>query len=207
MTPGKRHPNRKNEILEKAAGIFAKSGYEGAPIRAIARACGITEAAIYRHYSSKSELYDEVIRFKARQHDLRSDLERTVPEGCIETVLSAVAHHILALADKDPELVRLMFSSSFEAEHGTATLFREVRSPYIEFVRGEVEDRMDSGELRNVDPFITARCFVGMVMDCALHAGVWSRLTGDDFDADTVVCNNVPIFARGLMAEPAGSAA
>ena len=125
----------------------------------------------------------------------------------LEEVLSAVARRILGLAERDPELVRLMFSSSLEADHATAILFQEIRSPFIRFVESELKRRIAAGEVRRVDPFITARCFVGMVTDCALHSGVWSKLTGAAFDAESVVCNNVPIFARGLMWSPAAAEA
>ncbi len=207
MAATARHPNRRLEILEKAAPIFAQHGYEGTAIRSIAMACDITEAAIYRHFEHKADLYGEVIRFKARQHDLRGDLFESVGGRTIEEILTAVAHHILALADRDPELVRLMFSSSLEADHATATLFQEIRAPYIEFLSGQITDRIVTGELRDVEPYITSRCFVGMVMDCALHSGVWSRLTGVAFEAETVVCNNVPIFARGLLKKTPGEVA
>ncbi|MCB1151403.1 TetR/AcrR family transcriptional regulator [bacterium] len=194
------HPsrNRRQEILQAAAGLFARKGYDGTTIRNVAHACEITEAAIYRHFEGKTDLYEEVIRFKAGQHDLRQELQAFAGIGSVETVLTATANHILSLSKEDPELVRLMFSSHLEDAHGSVTLFREVRSPYIEFLMEELETRIASGELTRVDPFITARCFVGMVMDCALSAGVWSEVTGSDLKAENVVCNNVPIFARGL---------
>lgn len=207
MAAAERHADRRSEILEKAAPIFAQNGYEGTAIRSVARACGITEAAIYRHFENKADLYNEVIRFKARQHDLRGELFHDVRGRTIEDILRAVAHHILALAGRDPELVRLMFSSSLEADHATAILFQEIRAPYIEFLSGQIEDRIAAGEVRDVEPYITSRCFVGMVIDCALHSGVWSRLTGVPFEAETVVCNNVPIFARGLLKSPPVGAA
>lgn len=197
--------NRRQEILQAASSIFARKGYEGATIRTVAKACGITEAAIYRHFEGKADLYEEVIRFKAAQHDLRTDLEGFAHKGSVETVLTATAHHILGLADRDPELVRLMFSSHLEDAQGNVTLFREIRSPYIEFLQTEIRTRIDAGELCDVDPFITSRCFVGMVIDCALSAGVWSEVTGDELKAETVVCNNVPIFARGLCRATGGA--
>lgn len=190
--------NRRQEILQAAAGLFARKGYDGTTIRNVAQACDITEAAIYRHFRGKADLYEEVIRYKAGQHDLRTELQAFAGIGSVETVLTATANHILSLADGDPELVRLMFSSHLEDAHGSVTLFREVRSPYIEFLTDELEHRIDAGELTRVDPFITSRCFVGMVMDCALSAGAWSEVTGTELKAENVVCNNVPIFARGL---------
>ena len=61
---------RRQQILLEASALFAEGGYEGTSIRGIAKACGITEAAIYRHYASKAHLYEEVIRAKASQHDI-----------------------------------------------------------------------------------------------------------------------------------------
>lgn len=202
MNTAARPSNRREVILREAASLFAWKGYNGTTIRNIAHACGITEAAIYRHFRGKSDLYEEAVRFKASQHDLSDDIQGFAGEGTIETVLTKVARHILNLADRDPELVRLMFSSHLEDGHCNVTLFIEVRSPYIDFLKQEIASRIEAGELRRIDPFITSRCFVGMVIDCALSSGVWSEVTGVKFDADTVICNNVSIFARGLYALP-----
>lgn len=194
--------NRRSEILSQASRLFAEHGYEGAAIRLIARASGVTEAAIYRHFDSKAHLYEEVIRAKARQHDIQGYLGEFKGQGTMQDILMRVATHILDLAAKDPELVRLTTYSGLEEDQSGSTLFQEIRLPYIEHIRDEIQSRMDSGEVRDVDPFITGRCFVGMVMDCALSASVWAKATGIEFNAETVVCNNVPIFARGLCNHP-----
>ncbi|HPF71564.1 MAG TPA: TetR/AcrR family transcriptional regulator [Candidatus Krumholzibacteria bacterium] len=198
---------RRTQILEAAARLFAGQGYAGAPIREIARACGITEAAIYRHFAGKADLYAEVIRTKAHQHDITGYLQGRVGQGSIEDVLRAVAEHVLALAKADPELMRLLLASRAGGDGGTDALFTEIRLPYIRFLVGELSRRMDDGEVAEVEPLITARCFVGMVMDCALSSGVWERIADEDFRADDVVCNNVPIFARGLERTAAPGAA
>jgi hypothetical protein len=70
----------------------------------------------------------------------------------------------------------------------------------IDHLAGEIAARMATGEVRPVDPLITARCFVGMVVDCALSVGVWAILNRQCFGSNDVICNNVPIFARGLLA-------
>ena len=60
--------------------------------------------------------------------------------------------------------------------------------------------RIESGELRKVDPGITARCYVGLVIGCAVNAEFWNKLEGVTYETLDIVCNNVPIFARGLVA-------
>lgn len=198
MARTRRRPDRRQQILQEATTLFAGGGYEGTSVRVIARACGITEAAIYRHFASKVDLYREVISAKARQHDIAGHLAEHQGRGDVEAVLTRVAEHLLELAATDPELMRLMFASNIDDYDVATVLFREVRLPYISFLTGELERLTAGGDIREVDPFLTSRCFVGMVMDCALNIRVWEEITAADFRANDVVCNNVPIFARGL---------
>ncbi len=201
MASPARSTNRRLEIMTKAGQLFAAHGYEGTAIRHIARTCSITEAAIYRHFESKQHLYEEVIRNKAQEFDIRGFLEQHRGVGDVEHSLQTVAHHILSISSTDPELVRLMFFNSLEGFKVSTVLFRELRFPYIQFLREEFKERAEAGEIRKVDPYITARCFVGMVMDCALNVQTWHQLENIEFSAESVVDNNVPIFARGLLVE------
>jgi len=186
--------------MREATHLFASKGYEGASMRSIAKACGITEAAIYRHFEGKADLYDQVITAKAAQHDIHRQLAAFSPDWNLEEILTAIAEHILAMAGGDPELMRLMVNNSLERGSAVArVLFKEVRLPFINFLSLELARRMAAGEIREIDPLITSRCFVGMVMDCALNVGVFNSLADQDFQANDVVCNNVPIFALGLM--------
>ena len=200
MIAGTSRPaDRRQQILREATVLFTANGYDGTSIRVIARSCSITEAAIYRHFDSKENLYEEVIADKARQHDIRGKLEPFSGKGSIEDILTVIAEHILALADRDPQLMQLMFRNSFQSGPVARRLFQDIRLPYIEFLARELDQRQKSGELCEVVSFTSARCFVGMVMDCALNTGVWTTLTNEEFVAAKVICNNVPIFARGLM--------
>ncbi len=194
-----RPANRREHILREATVLFTAHGYEGTPIRVIAKSCGITEAAIYRHFDSKEDLYESVIGEKSQQHDIKGRLAEISDQGSIEDVLTVVAENILSLADRDPQLMQLMFRNSFQTGPVARMLFQKIRLPFIEFLAKELVKRQASGEVCEVDAFTSSRCFVGMVMDCALNTGVWTRLTNEEFVAENVICNNVPIFARGLI--------
>ncbi|MCB1182230.1 TetR/AcrR family transcriptional regulator [bacterium] len=199
--------SRKGMILEQATHLFASQGYNGTPVRAIARACGVTEAAIYRHYENKEHLYAEVVRTKAAEHDIGEQLDVLGSTGTVEEMLTGVAEYILGFATSDPELLQLMASCCRANDQAAAVLFREVRMPIIEFIRSELDRRIAAGEVRPVDTLITARCFVGMVMDCAMCVGVWTKLNATTLRSRDVVGNNVPIFARGLSVGPSPEAA
>lgn len=49
---------RRETILDAALDVFAEYGFEGGRLRQIAAKAGITEPYLFRHFSSKSELYE-----------------------------------------------------------------------------------------------------------------------------------------------------
>lgn len=52
---------RRRQLLDVAADVFARSGYNGATTAELARAAGITEPILYRHFQSKQELFATLI--------------------------------------------------------------------------------------------------------------------------------------------------
>lgn len=194
--------NRRQAIIEQAAALFARHGYAGTSIRLIAGACDITEAAIYRHFESKLNLYEEVIRHKAAAHDISGYLAEQKHRGSVYDVLVAISSHIITLTQADPDLMRLMFNNSLESGGVATALFQEIRLPYVEFLRQELVQRMESGEIITVDPLLTSRCFVGLVMDCALNLGIWETLRPGGHKPVDIYLNSSRIIARGLIAQP-----
>lgn len=56
------HPVGKQRILETAERLFLEHGYQAVSIRDIAKACGVTNAALYYYFPSKEALFHEVLR-------------------------------------------------------------------------------------------------------------------------------------------------
>lgn len=57
----------KDDILERTAPLFAASGYAATSMRDLAKACGITPAALYHHFADKDQLYLEVLEYTFRR--------------------------------------------------------------------------------------------------------------------------------------------
>ena len=53
---------RKAEIAEAAVRVFHKLGYQGASLSAVAAEVGVDRATIYYYFSSKEEMFDEIVR-------------------------------------------------------------------------------------------------------------------------------------------------
>ncbi len=63
--PGEKHT--KEKIFDAAVDLFAKKGYDRTSIRDIAKAVGIAESAVYRHYTSKEAILDAIFDYMETQ--------------------------------------------------------------------------------------------------------------------------------------------
>ena len=75
--------NRKEEILIVALHLFARDGYEAVSVSQIAGELDMTKGALYRHYKSKREYFDSIVK-RMEQHDSERARENEVPEESIE---------------------------------------------------------------------------------------------------------------------------
>lgn len=56
------YANRRQEITEAAIRVFNRMGYKGASVSAVAAELGIDRATLYYYYSSKEQMFDEIVR-------------------------------------------------------------------------------------------------------------------------------------------------
>ena len=94
-------------LLDTAADLFAKQGYAGVSMRDIARAVGITQAAIYHHFANKDALYIAAVTFLFEQNTLGLSDQLTAaiaPEKRLELLIAATLENM----EKDPRF-RLIY--------------------------------------------------------------------------------------------------
>jgi len=157
--------DRREQILEAAAGLFAQQGLHGTTTKQISERTGVTEALIFRHFASKEELYWAVIERKIRSAQPAERLrERLRTKGSDLEVFSAVAADILERRAKDQTLSRLLLYSALEnhelSHRFFGTYIAECYGVLTEYARKAVA----AGRFRPVDPLLAARAFLGMVV-------------------------------------------
>ncbi len=103
----RRPRNRKAQILEAAAALFQRSGFNQVTMEAIASDVGITVGALYRHFPGKQELLDQVM-----VHEVIT----------FEAALRPAAQHSIH------ELCEIVVDRVLETPGGTAMLFRHMHS-------------------------------------------------------------------------------
>ena len=80
--------NTKERILMTALQLFARDGYEAVSVSAIAGMLGMTKGALYRHYSSKRDIFDSIVE-RMIQIDVECAKKHEVPEVTFDQSPSA----------------------------------------------------------------------------------------------------------------------
>ena len=169
---------RRLQILKVAMRLFSQRGFRGTTTKEIAKAAGVSEAMVFRHFATKEELYSAILDHKACLHDeldplqkvaeaIRRKDDRAVFEGM---ALEALNHH-----ESDPEFQRLLLHSALE-EHELAHMFWEkfVMRVYHS-LRTYIRQRQRDGAFRELEPFVIVRAFIGMIIHHSLNNNLWDR--------------------------------
>lgn len=139
---------KREEILDAALELFAQKGYDRVSVREIAREAGLSQAGLLHHFSTKEELFLEVLR---RRDDRDGDPINHRHLHSVEHLISAVTHNA-----SEPGLVRLFVSMSAESAVSTSDVRRWFESRYewlLEEVARDVRDHQARGEVRSdLDP-------------------------------------------------------
>ena len=79
--------NRKEEILIASLHLFARDGYEAVSVSQIAGELNMTKGALYRHYKSKRDIFDCIVKRmeqqdgeQASEYDMPEDEKDSMPE-------------------------------------------------------------------------------------------------------------------------------
>lgn len=148
---------RREQLLDTAVTLFAEKGYAGATTAELAKAAGVTEPIIYRHFESKKDLFVAVI-------DRTSELVTHTWERQLRTARDP-AHRLRRLIGANPMVTdrgqgfyRVIIQAMMEIEDPDilAAIQRHITALH-RFVTQEVAQAQDEGQVsRYYTPEITA---------------------------------------------------
>ena len=109
-------PSRKQEILEALARELERQPGHRITTAALARAAGVSEAALYRHFASKAQMFEALIGFAeesvfARINQIFSD-ERQARVRC-----GQLLYLLLGFAERNPGITRVLLGEVLVGEN------------------------------------------------------------------------------------------
>lgn len=156
---------RRKQLIDIALKLFAEKGVERTSIKDIASEAGVAQGLLYHYFSSKDELFYDIIGQYNPFPELAAILAGAEERPARE-VLMQIATRAYALIAERKSIAALILREVVirpELQKG----IRIVQSVAISFLTRYLSARIAAGELRPHDPEVTARMLAGSIL--ALH--------------------------------------
>jgi AcrR family transcriptional regulator len=148
---------RKNQILQAALSVIVNSGYECSRMDDIVKSSKLSKGAIYWYYKSKKEIYLALVDHWVKQYN-SGFIENLETKHSASEQLKGLFDYFLAQYQKDPSVFKILVE--FWSLSGRDVDFNEklqkVYLEFLEYIVKIIQDGVDSGEFKNVNPRITA---------------------------------------------------
>lgn len=109
---------RQLDIMQNLAKMLQAKGPVKVTTASLANECGITEAAIYRHFPSKRKIYEGLVDFCEQSiFDLIGDINST--EEDFLTKVSRIMILLVSFSEKNPGLARLLTREAFSVDEAS----------------------------------------------------------------------------------------
>ena len=109
---------RQLDIMQSLAKMLQAKGPVKVTTASLANECGITEAAIYRHFPSKRKIYEGLVDFCEQSlFDLIGDINSSKDEH-LEKV-SKIMILLVSFSEKNPGLARLLTREAFSIDEAS----------------------------------------------------------------------------------------
>ncbi len=153
---------RRTQILEAAATVFAKKGFHKAKITEIAETAGVAEGTIYNYFDNKRDLLLAMVELLALQ-SLKSLIVNQPPTGPKEFI-TTVLRDRYQLAQERGYLLMPILAEMFTDAELRQEVYRKLAMPVAGLIEKYIQDHIDSGLFRPVNPVIVTRMFIGAII-------------------------------------------
>ena len=184
-------PDAPSRILQAASKLFGEKGLMAPTMEQIAAEADVGVATVYRHFGDKTGLLRAFLQafhpnLPVDKGEMKGDLAADLA-NLVETMIRFILEH--------QDMVRLSFSNAREWRDELMDL-RPFQERSLNRVARFLQDQMDAGQLRSVDPRQAATALLGMILSFSLILPTYYKLPDPAPQETAVFITN--LFLNGL---------
>jgi len=191
--------NTREKILETAIELFAEKGFNGTTTKEIAEAAEVNESLIFRHFSTKRELYGAIIEKKIDDEPgIELPIQTYKDSKDDRLIFKSIAERMLDKCGKDSSFIRLLHFSALEG-HELSDMFFSTYVEYVDMLLCDyIEGRIAEGAFKNVHPLCASQAFIGMVVNHIIVQELFGGKRRNEINNDELVETFVTVFLNGI---------
>ena len=186
---------RKQKIIDVAAALFCKKGYQSTSLDDVAKVIGISKAGIYHYVSSKDDLLS-IIYTQAFEEIFQETNEiwgmDLAPD---EKLRRVIRNHIKNIIVKDISMFSVFFSEESQLPEKDFHKIREEKVRYTQIIEQIIEEGIEKGLFRDLDPQLQAYAILGMCN----WIYKWYRPERNLHDPETIADHFITLLESGYI--------
>lgn len=186
-------------ILKATLQLISERGYLGATTKEIARKAKVSEVTLFRHFSTKERLFEEVLNrysFLPRLRNTLLDVDK-ISKG-FEHVLYSVGMNFFKTLKERKSLVRIMTCEVNVYPEKIRMVYSRFIDQTVKLLAGYFDSLQKGGEIRKCPSEIASRAFLGMIFSFFNAEEIIKNRNVTDQEAGMVIKEFVRIFSGGI---------
>lgn len=186
--------NRREEILQVAAALFASRGFETASIREIGDAAGILSGSLYHHFKSKEEMLHDILKpFLDKLAPLYESV-LAESEDVSETLANLITAGLQVSLDNASALTIVMHERKFLNRNPEFSYVNEAMLEVERIWYGVLQEGVRSGAFRkDLDMNLVLRMMMDLISSTLTWYSPKSRYT-----LEQIASNQIMLLFDGL---------
>ena len=191
------HGNLRNELIKEASIFIQENGEEALTLNELSKIIGTTPPALYRHFSSKDDLINNIILHAFDLYDeIIISINNRTDLSCFEK-LYLIGKAYISFALNNSNIFKLMFSKRFH-------LLKDIRNrdeaKSLHFVIDLITEAQNKGIIKKEEPLILVSTIHSTVHGIAtLYINDYTYIQEE---LEKIYDNSFEITMTGLMIEP-----
>ncbi|ACV64531.1 transcriptional regulator, TetR family [Desulfofarcimen acetoxidans DSM 771] len=153
------HHGKKEDIINASIKLFAEKGYDAVSVRDISKAAGVTEAALYKHFKGKEDMFLTIFKEIIREYCRRIFEIKQSDTGAIEKLCRIVAI-TFDLYEAHPSEIRFALIT----QHKFWEVLPNDFKPHL-LIKAILEEGMDSGEIPREEVYLLITVYSGLLLE------------------------------------------
>lgn len=149
--------NTEQKILEAATKLFSDIGYNGVSTKKIAELAGVNEITIFRHFKSKSNLLQAVIKDYAFEGNIIQKISNDIT-GDVEKDIKIFAEDYYMFLVNNIKMYKIQTREITDEDKRFTNSIE-----YAKFMKKYLDEKLKSGEFIG-DPWFVSKGIVSMIM-------------------------------------------
>jgi AcrR family transcriptional regulator len=151
----------REKILDASLRLFSKKGFLGTTTKEIAQKAGVAELTLFRHFSSKERLFEEMIANYSFLPALKGLLPE-IKDLSYKDAMREIAERFLDRLTERRELIKIMHSEVHRYPAKVKEIQQNLVGEIVRTLASYFREMQGRGLLREFDPELGARALLGM---------------------------------------------